>query len=156
MANEIFDLRQILRGAKKLAADAVMFSRENAPIGWTGQLRQSIGAEQPTIVGDDLNITIYAGVSGKDGKPYAEKQHDMPLRHVSYPPFTLSFADFINKAPKATSRSRGAGPAERKYWAGYRNMRHKAPRFATKYLEAGIEQAVDMGFEKYIGGELGG
>lgn len=150
---DLIPLGDLLARARDLSNIARNKAIDFAPIGWTGQLRDSIEAGPPEIRGDALVLTLTAGARSADGEEYAEKQHDIPLRHTGTEgrPFTKGFADFAPPLGEPADDDK-RGPGERKYWAGYRAERGNANKFATQFLERGADEAIDEYGDELLGG----
>lgn len=139
MANEadkyVDGLRLALANAmyKGSVVTATEASENFAPKGPTLQLSRGIRAMKPFIdaQGNVVGIVISQARS-KGGYNYADKQHNQELRHVSRFPLQSWFGD------GQTGKTMGA-----RYAKGYYKLKDTAPKFATKYLEEGLNAARD-------------
>lgn len=133
------DALSVVRDASLVAEAA---AKEFAPDGPTGLLKSSIRALDPVKTRDKIVGILTASARSLDGFDYATKQHDDLLHHAGPAPAgNKNFAEFGQ-----------AGSTQQKYRQGYyrrvgqfkrkgQRVSPLAPRYRTKFLDKGIEEA---------------
>lgn len=100
-----------------------------APKGHTLQLSRGIRALKPVTSTDGV-VTgrIISSAKTKAGYDYAERQHNVSLRHYTEQPLRLGFADV------------GTGRTSRERWrSGYIRLKDSSPKYATEYLNKSLD-----------------
>lgn len=119
------------RGSILVASEA---SENFAPKGHTLQLSRGIRAIKP-VIDSTGNVVgqVISSARSKDGYDYAAKQHNVKLRHYSEQPLRQGFVDV------GTGRTRRA-----RYRDGYIKLKDSSPKYATEYLNKGLDARRDQ------------
>jgi hypothetical protein len=119
-------IARLYEGTILVAGDA---SELYAPKGHTLQLSRGIRALKPVVNSDGTVIgRIISSARSKSGYDYAERQHNVVLRHYSEQPLRLGYTD---AGTGRTSRAR--------YRSGYLRLKDSSPKYATEYLNKALE-----------------
>jgi hypothetical protein len=148
----LIKISNLVKALNLVANEVVRIAaNEEAPIGWSGELRAGIFAGKVKVSGNEISVSVNSFAESPDGFNYAEIQHsegpfrNKRLRHITEAPFESSFSDL---APAGA-----AGGAEGRYQAGYREARkrkkHTKPIF-NKYLNNAADRVFDEGLADKI------